>query len=303
METINKSLAAAAAVASHAVWGTDESKEEPVSGKTGDVSKGEPYDAGNMEPKESTGVTGGDTLKPTELPTRTKQINTGEAVPTDESSTESSAKETIKGTSATTTSAASAPHKAEGSSVSNSDMSKAQQDVRSPSDAQTHPSHAQARSNVDNTATGLDTNDNSTRIDGPGPKPLEEVAKAHGGDAGKAPEDQRDRDGNDDNDEDDGTGIQKKSHGEGTGEKYIKSTGLAADGGNFDASQPGAGREADRLLEEKGVHRDGGAPNISAPSDTNDSKDANGHGYGHTKEKRSLGEKIKAKLHKSSTAA
>ena len=33
---------------------------------------------------------------------------------------------------------------------------------------------------------------------------------------------------------------------EGTGEQYVKSTGLAADGGDFDAAKPGAGREADR---------------------------------------------------------
>lgn len=31
-----------------------------------------------------------------------------------------------------------------------------------------------------------------------------------------------------------------------TGEGYSKSTGLAADGGNFDASKPGAGAEASR---------------------------------------------------------
>jgi len=41
----------------------------------------------------------------------------------------------------------------------------------------------------------------------------------------------------------------------GTGVKWVKSTGLAADGGNFDATKPGAGREADRLLDEAGVTR------------------------------------------------
>lgn len=33
---------------------------------------------------------------------------------------------------------------------------------------------------------------------------------------------------------------------EGTGELWVKSTGMAADGGDFDAARPGAGREADR---------------------------------------------------------
>lgn len=31
-------------------------------------------------------------------------------------------------------------------------------------------------------------------------------------------------------------------------EDYVKTTGLAADGGNFDAAKPGAGVEADRML-------------------------------------------------------
>lgn len=31
---------------------------------------------------------------------------------------------------------------------------------------------------------------------------------------------------------------------QGTGGQYVESTGLAADGGNFDATKPGAGREA-----------------------------------------------------------
>lgn len=38
----------------------------------------------------------------------------------------------------------------------------------------------------------------------------------------------------------------EKDNSSGTGEKYVKSTGLAAQGGNFDAAAPGAGKEADR---------------------------------------------------------
>ncbi|EFX05659.1 hypothetical protein CMQ_3728 [Grosmannia clavigera kw1407] len=44
------------------------------------------------------------------------------------------------------------------------------------------------------------------------------------------------------------------SQEKGTGEKYVRSSGLQADGGDFDAANPGAGREAERLLEEKGLH-------------------------------------------------
>lgn len=32
----------------------------------------------------------------------------------------------------------------------------------------------------------------------------------------------------------------------GTGQEYVRTTGFAADGGDFDATKPGAGREADR---------------------------------------------------------
>lgn len=35
-------------------------------------------------------------------------------------------------------------------------------------------------------------------------------------------------------------------HGKGTGEKVVHATGLAADGGDFDATKPGAGQEATR---------------------------------------------------------
>ncbi|KAK6350095.1 hypothetical protein TWF696_006342 [Orbilia brochopaga] len=50
---------------------------------------------------------------------------------------------------------------------------------------------------------------------------------------------------------------ENQSKGEGTGEKYEKSTGMAADGGDFDATRPGAAREAARLLDEKGIHHGG----------------------------------------------
>ena len=39
---------------------------------------------------------------------------------------------------------------------------------------------------------------------------------------------------------------EEKNDTPGTGEKWEKTTGVAAEGGNFDATKPGAGREADR---------------------------------------------------------
>jgi hypothetical protein len=96
----------------------------------------------------------------------------------------------------------------------------------------------------------------------------------------------------------------------------VKTSGTQAEGGDFDATKPGAGREADReskwkktgrslgrtlskadgvagLLEEKGVHRTQGAaggPDTTSTSATSEhSKDS--------KDKVSKMEKIKEKLH------
>ncbi|KFY55669.1 hypothetical protein V497_06838 [Pseudogymnoascus sp. VKM F-4516 (FW-969)] len=87
-----------------------------------------------------------------------------------------------------------------------------------------------------------------------------------------------------------GEGLQKTSGGEGTGEQWVKSSGMKADGGDFDASAPGAGREADRLLTEKGITRTGAdEKKVTGQMDT---KAPENHGEG------GLKDKIKNKLHK-----
>jgi len=86
-----------------------------------------------------------------------------------------------------------------------------------------------------------------------------------------------------------GVGMNK-----GTGEKYVKSTGLVAEGGDFDASRPGAGREADRLL---GKDSDKPAEEAAAGTGGGATHDKHGDGEKHGGEKPSLGEKIKEKLH------
>jgi len=92
--------------------------------------------------------------------------------------------------------------------------------------------------------------------------------------------------------EEDGPGGSSK--GEGTGEKYVKTSGMAIDGGDFDATKPGAGREADRLLEEKGIHTtSGAAPKGDTPSESSSSKPDKAD----KADKPSMGEKIKGKLH------
>lgn len=93
--------------------------------------------------------------------------------------------------------------------------------------------------------------------------------------------------------EKDDSGIQSESKGSGTGEQYVKSTGLAADGGNFDATKPGAGREADRLLDQSGIKHNL-SPNSAAVEPTTEEADTSAPGSG---KKPSLGDKIKGKLH------
>jgi len=72
----------------------------------------------------------------------------------------------------------------------------------------------------------------------------------------------------------------------GTGQEVVKASGMAADGGDFDATKPGAGSEANRLLEEKGVHKTGG--NTGPPETGNDDTAA---------PKVSKLDKLKEKLH------
>lgn len=128
------------------------------------------------------------------------------------------------------------------------DTTKGQNDVRDPENPQTHP--VNEPTDVDNTGDGPNE---AQKLDGPGPKPLEELARENGGDAAKGTSNTSlqnggEANGHSDKQEEptDPNDPHAKSTGEGTGEKYIKSSGLAADGGDFDATKAGAGAEADR---------------------------------------------------------
>jgi len=88
-----------------------------------------------------------------------------------------------------------------------------------------------------------------------------------------------------------------KKQGGGTGEEWIKTSGLQADGGDFDAAKAGAGREADRLLEEKGIARDerGGMVGTDGSPVPTDHKNPSPSGGAHSKVKTI--DKLKEKLH------
>lgn len=94
-----------------------------------------------------------------------------------------------------------------------------------------------------------------------------------------------------------------KSNEEGTGVKYVKTSGVAAEGGDFDATKPGAGAEATRLMDQGGIHRTEGSKPGDEPDKKTTDKKVPGPGKAGSaaeesqKEKESLGTKMKKALH------
>ncbi|KAM0449132.1 hypothetical protein ACHAO4_007794 [Trichoderma viride] len=262
LETLNN-LASSAA---KAVWGESndaETHKEPISGATGDVSKGEPYDAGNLDPQAQSKVESalkGEEAAPSDLTD-------------DQNYTLSSSKKDKGVLSAAATSA------------TNEGVSE--------------PRSAPTTSTVDpEEGKPLD------ELTGKGPRPVEELAKENGGNAAAAapaatetdsapavsataPEEKKpELAGNE----------QKSNEHEATGDEYVKSSGLAADGGDFDVTKPGAGLEADRLMEQKGIKIDDADTKDKAAS-SNSSNGGRKSSDSSRKDKPKLKERIKNKLH------
>ncbi|KAM0274292.1 hypothetical protein ACHAQH_007999 [Verticillium albo-atrum] len=256
METITNVTNAAV----KAVWGSPEAKQEPVSGVQGDTAKGEPYDAGNLEPQNVH-----------------NEATTPRALPDDNEQQLQEVKKTLStGSNATGSTDIGKPELADAKSehitksVAADSSVGGQHDTRDPKD---NPD--------DDPVPEVDLNK-------PGPKPLETVAKEHGGDAGNIHKDIAQTGASSASLKDTPDGPQSESHGTGTGEKHIKATGFAAEGGDFDAANAGAPSEAD--LKEEG-HLGHGSQDAGLSHA--DCKDSSGSG-----EKKSLKERIKAKLHK-----
>ncbi|WDK15746.1 hypothetical protein CGRA01v4_07027 [Colletotrichum graminicola] len=352
METITT----IANAANKAIWGTNEANQEPVSGVKGNTNQGEPYDAGNIEDplikekkaniadaNNASGTTGpAVTSEPSATTgvttTSTPNTSTASTEPTgtsttDDSSTHKSnpptentlpdrsrATEVITPNKSSTTGDSSKHQdigkpelsKTSPSEVPPADSASGKTDTREPADPATDP--APKGQDVSNKSSGPIAG--GDKLDGPGPKPLEIVAKERGGDAGNAKDSAKgglvkgdSTSGIEDKNEND---PREPSHGEGTGEKYVKSSGLAVDGGDFDATKPGAGREADRkcflthsstgLLDEKDpAHAAAKADGKSSSDKTSDkTSEVRTHSpkSGTETEKESLKDKIKAKLHR-----
>jgi len=288
-----------------AIWGTsnnEQSGTEPVSGQTGDTKKGEPYDAGNAETQneqkttEASGTSASNAAAsstgPSTGPKQTGSGNTAATGPirpeheTDKTGVTSAHQPGSASTSEKPSSSNDTSGKGPQPSVG-ADPASAPQNTQKHQGADRPHESPDSKNESDDEggendaikATKKEAED-ADKIDtsGPGPRPLEEKAKQGGGNAG----------GSEDDD-----GPQKESHGEGTGEKYIKSSGMKADGGDFNAANAGAGKEADRLLEEKGIHHEPDA--VGAPKGREEGEAEEKH---EGKEKKGLLTKIKSKIGK-----
>ncbi|KAG6005499.1 hypothetical protein E4U21_007893 [Claviceps maximensis] len=367
-----------------AVWGSSAEKKEPISGAEGDVAKGEPFDAGNLESKTSDASTTGD-AKPAAEPAsdikESKDNSKSNAVAGEVTKQqaagvsnikEPSLAKTLPPVSSTTKDIKSnsndnavvnkqkvtaVPQPIEPSAAkSQSSVSGNTKDIKPTSNnafvskqkvtevpQTTEPSTAKAlplrSSNVKDSkdksndipvagqvnkpqVTGApsanepapaksqpsrssDTNDKSNKdpvvgnhgekqVKGESPRPLATVAKEHGGDAGNAHTESKTKSNNPASSK---NADDKASKEKGTGEKYVKTTGVAADGGDFDAIKPGAGKEADRLMDVKGIQRETGDSSKPLKGAHVEGVSGSDGSSQKSQEKPSIKERVKDKLH------
>ncbi|KAI1824828.1 hypothetical protein F4861DRAFT_538663 [Xylaria intraflava] len=273
-------------------WGNKPGTEEPVSGRYGDTSKGEPYDAGNIEPISENA---GEEAIPNEAVTRRVNEDTSSDTRPTKPTATTPESNGMPGNPPTEPKTETEP----------SDSPKGPAGVRPPEDHKISPGSAPAGAND---APKESPESEAPKLDSPGPRPIEEVAKEHSGraqDISAAPGGAKS--GDEEGEAKGGGGDQQESKG--TGEKYVKSSGVQADGGDFDAAKPGAGREAERkpsvpiyttfnytvpfintiflkgIMEEKGLRGN---------ADPGDEGKAGGSPSG----KKHIGQKIKDKLHR-----
>ncbi|VUC26501.1 unnamed protein product [Clonostachys rosea] len=252
METINNVASAAA----NLILGEGNTSKEPISGAKGDVARGEPYDAGNLETPGQQQVEkrlelGDSDIKPSETAAVT---------------THSSSGGTLEG------------HEADDKTIEGKEPIEKNNKGKEPIET-----IIKGKETTEKTLGSEDKQDASDPPSpkGPGPRSLPVLAKENNGDAGRIDDEQKSKAKTDEaakitTDETPDAGSKEPA------QEYVKSTGFAAEGGDFDATKPGAGKEADRLLGKDGAAH-------------SDSDHAEKHS---SKSKPSLGERIKAKLHK-----
>ncbi|KAF1733381.1 hypothetical protein CRV24_007282 [Beauveria bassiana] len=296
----------------------DSANQEPLSGTQGDVSKGEPYDAGNLDPSDQErlrqGLSGAESRDVNS--SNTTATTSSSDKPVDTKITSSSAFGGVSKTENT------GPITTATNAADDAGFTHPQHDMSAPGRSSPGQGFAGGVTTATNRTTdsgfttpgqdmgGTDANDEPSSVDvsGPGPRDLSTVAREHGGVAGshRGSETTSTSSGNKQSDSGAGAGGNlpaDRSQEKGTGEEYVKSSGLQADGGDFDATRPGAGREADRLMEQKGITTAAGAgasggAAVAKGKDGAEHKARGNSGSGDSKEKHGLVDKIKEKLHK-----
>jgi len=250
-----------AGAASNAIWGQPKTTEEPVSGKQGAGTVEEPFDKGNEESTTATGTSA------SAGPERNLAPKSGVDTATNRDGPSESTSATVD------------PKSGQNTQVKH-------QGAANPGDAPKEQDTKTAVPHTDEEREALmmkgefphDPNDHSG-----------EPLKMHGGAEKKEDTPQNTTSAKTDRSksvaQEGGNEMGKKL---GTGEQYVKSSGLVSEGGDFDATKPGAGAEATRLLEENGVHK-------ATPDKTSEASSSSL--VGSEKTKTSKMAKIKEKLH------
>lgn len=256
-----ESISNAATAAAKAVWGENTTKQEPVSGVQGDVSKGEPYDAGNMG-------------KHSHLISYQYQPSL-----TDTASPEPARQEQVeKSMEGRHVESEPIPHPQEDTTFRQSDTRDTGRIPQKASDLNDVDTTTPAQASKPSAALeGYD----SRPAEGLAARPVENIAINDGRDASRdkitesTPLESKALSSKPLESEPLGSKVldskpleskpleskplestssmpstekneSESEESKGTGQEYVRTTGFAADGGDFDATKPGAGREADR---------------------------------------------------------
>lgn len=240
--------------------------EEPVSGVKGSGTGTDPYDAGNATDQPGNPVEGHSESSSANLDRHTSDPRAGgKSEPkSPEKATNSEQTKTLGGPPGNTT---------ENAGSAKKDLNDSLKKEASPSPAENDLDPAGVPGNT-KTLSHEETHDPPPGSSGSSSKDKTDAASESGSSRQSS---------------DKGSDEQHEA----TGTKHQKSTGFAAQGGNFDAKAPGAGKEAGRLLEEQGA-------DLRAPSNSADENAGGGHHGGLWKGTHKSGltmGKAKEKLH------
>ncbi|CAD6443778.1 5e4888f6-28ff-4a7f-965d-a15ae8ed3c27 [Sclerotinia trifoliorum] len=269
METVNNTVNNIAAAASKVIWGepqetTDAANAtvvpetkgtEPISGEMGDTLKGEPYDKGNLDSTNTDPTTTNTSTSIKSTPTTTLSPP-GQAAQTIDPSRASSTSDIVAKTLSDT-------HIAPLSSENPSTTS-----FKTSSEKPLISAEKPLISERINPNLPLRSENQSARVGGAetlGAQSGDVVSTAAGENKGLTPGSGvgvgDDKPSSTSNEQDVRTDLKPVSpdtkanvaaETQDKKEKHITTTGTAAEGGNFDATKPGAGIEADRLLGKDG---------------------------------------------------